>query len=144
MSGRAMTARRAFEILSFSAVAAVARCWISSGPSSDGTLGVGVGAGSWPDVLMRRLRSLWRSGRTSKVAGGGRAGTAGCSGSAGVTEPVGGSEAEKDTMRGVVWPDMMVECLHCGEVEGCWWLVCGVEVLRSTGAGCTALPTTSS
>lgn len=68
---------------------------------------------------MRRLRSLWRSGSTSKVAGEGSAGTAGCGGSAGVTGPVGGSDAEKDTTRGVVWPDMMASWFDCSRA----WVV---------------------
>jgi len=47
---------------------------------------------------MRRLRILCRSGRTSKVDGGGRVGVAGWGGgSAGVAEPVGGTEARADT-----------------------------------------------
>ena len=56
-----------------------------------------------------RFRSLWRSGRMSKVVGGGRpeAGAGACS--AGVAEPVlGGSEARADAGAwGVAAPDMI-------------------------------------
>jgi hypothetical protein len=134
MSGRAMTARCAFCILSLISVAAVATCWISSGPSAEGwEVVVGVG-----DVSSSRFRSLWRSGRTSKVDGGGRPGaeTAACT--AGVAQAVGGIEARAEAGAwGVAAADMVVSRLwrqwrreeKCGrvcclarradQVEGC-------------------------
>jgi hypothetical protein len=110
-SGRAMTARRAFWIFRRMSFAAVATCWISRGPSADNWDGVGVAAGGCDGVSRSLLRSLWRSGRTSKVEGGGMLGTAGAAkGRAGVAAPVGGWDARAD---GGAWGvgalDMMYE-----------------------------------
>lgn len=56
-----------------------------------------VGAGPWEETANKRFKSLWRSGRKSKVAGGGRGDTDGCGTRAGVAEPVGGREARAET-----------------------------------------------
>jgi hypothetical protein len=57
---------------------------------------------------MRRLRILWRSGRTSNVDGGGRLGVVVGGGGAGVTEPVGGNEVVAEMLAwGVAAADMM-------------------------------------
>ena len=53
---------------------------------------VGVG-----EVSSSRFRSLWRSGRTSKVDGGGRPGAGAAAGwTAGVAQAVGGMEARAE------------------------------------------------
>jgi hypothetical protein len=81
---------------------------------------VGVG-----DVSSSRFRSLWRSGRTSKVDGGGRPGAeeaAACT--AGVAQAVGGIEARAEAGAwGVAAADMVVSRLcrqwrreRCGRV----------------------------
>ena len=105
ISGRDMTARWALEIFSLMSVAAVDTCWISRGPSAAADCeDASVGGAS-----IMRLRSLWRSGRISKVVGGGRPGEAEAGAcSAGVAEPVGGSEARADAGAwGVAAPDMI-------------------------------------
>lgn len=113
ISGRDITARWALCIFSLMSVAAVATCWISRGPSAGAVCEVGSAGGT----SMMRLRSLWRSGRMSKVVGGGRPGEAEEAGGracmAGVAEPVGGSEARADAGAwGVAAPDMKVKALQ--------------------------------
>jgi hypothetical protein len=122
-SGSAMTARRAFCIFRRTSLAAVATCWISSGPSADSWAGVGVAAGGCAGVSRRRLSSLWRSGRMSNVDGGGIPGLAGAAGgTAGVAAPVGGSEARADADAwGVGAADMLYETKQkSGCVELVW------------------------
>jgi hypothetical protein len=113
-SGRAMTARRAFWIFKRTSFAAVATCWISSGPSADNWAGVGVAAGGCVGASSRRLSSLWRSGRMSNVDGGGIPGLAGAAGgTAGVAAPVGGWDALADADAwGVGAADMLMETKH--------------------------------
>lgn len=71
----------------------------------------------------------------SKVVGGGRPGEAGAGGSAGVAEPVGGSEARADAGAwGVAAPDMMSVAEKRGVVI--------VEIARlGVGAGDAPCPT---
>lgn len=110
MSGSDMTARRAFCIFRRMSFAAVATCWISSGPSAEGCAGVGVAAGGCADVSRMRLRSLWRSGRTSKAEGAGGTGVVADAGGgwAGVVEPGGGTEARAEAVAyGVAAADML-------------------------------------
>lgn len=78
------------------------------------------------------MRSLWRSGRTSKVVGGGRPGEAEAGACrAGVAEPVGGSEARADADAwGVAAPDMT----NVAEERG----VVTVEIAEIAGLGVDA------
>jgi hypothetical protein len=133
-SGRAKTARRALRIFRRMSFDAAATCWISNGPSADNWVVVGVAAGGWAEISSRRLSSLWRSGKRSKVDGGGTLIAVGAaSGTAGVGALVGGCEAcaEADAW-GVGAPDMLWIARSTAQSEF------GVELI---GVGRRAWPT---
>lgn len=86
-------------------------CWTSSGPSVADGVGVGVAGGGWAAVSSRRFSSLWRSGSTSKVEGGGRPGEDETGAGRAEAELMGGTEARAETEAwGVGAADILCTC----------------------------------